>query len=117
MKFSCTSDELDYLEGCDDATLARHVRDSLAQFRSKGARDDLTNANPGTPSHSGPTTATLETPVSRAANKSTMDSAAGRLRMYGLSERRIGEILNPTNVSDADAEAAGKLIPGLGRLK
>jgi hypothetical protein len=104
VKLSCTADELSDMEGLDDAALAKVVRDALKGFRGRDSArvskdNELENANPGTPSHTGPSTSTLETPASRAAH----DSALQR-HEQGVQQ----------DEADRNAE---KLIPNYRRLR
>jgi hypothetical protein len=119
MKMSLSADELSEFEGMSDADLTKAIRDSLATFRAKRAEaeDDLEQADPSTAGHGGRSTSTLETTASQRAGtlQATQDSAQ-RLREYGLSERRITEILNPSSVSESDRIAADKLVKGYNRL-
>jgi hypothetical protein len=86
VKLSCTSDELDDLEGLDDAALAKVVRDALKGFRSgrdsRAGKDiDLIDATTSGVS-GGP----------REGEKVTQDSALRRHEQHVLQSERDREV-------------------------
>lgn len=96
MKLSCTSEELDDLEGLDDAALAKVVRDALKGFRGRDSRAgkdiDLIDATTSGVS-GGP----------REGEKVTQDSALRRHEQHVIQDETDREI--------------EKLIPNYRRLR
>jgi hypothetical protein len=77
---SLDATELEELEGLSDEELVSTIREALKGFRaSRGSEDDLPQATPGTPSKGGKSEATLETPASKAGNRSANDAALAKL--------------------------------------
>jgi hypothetical protein len=80
VKMSLDATELKELEGLSDEELVSTIRSALKGFRaSRGGEDDLSEATLGTPSKGGRSETTLETPASKAVNRSANDAVLERL--------------------------------------